>query len=167
MKYFFDTEFIEDGRTIDLISIGIVAEDGAELYLCNEECDLSRANDWVRQNVLPHLPARPGHHWVPRKTIAGRVREFCSERFGRPEIWAYYADYDWVALCQLYGTMMDLPQHFPKFCMDLKQLSVDVGSPRHPEHHGGEHDALIDAKWNRELYRFLMEHRDKSRLPNS
>ena len=24
MKYFFDTEFIEDGRTIDLISIGIV-----------------------------------------------------------------------------------------------------------------------------------------------
>jgi hypothetical protein len=28
MKYYYDTEFIEDGRTIDLISIGIVAEDG-------------------------------------------------------------------------------------------------------------------------------------------
>jgi hypothetical protein len=28
MKYFYGTEFIEDGKTIDLISIGIVAEDG-------------------------------------------------------------------------------------------------------------------------------------------
>lgn len=30
MRYFLDCEFIEDGRTIDLISIGIVAEDGRE-----------------------------------------------------------------------------------------------------------------------------------------
>lgn len=32
MKYFLDTEFHEDGKTIDLISIGIVAEDGREYY---------------------------------------------------------------------------------------------------------------------------------------
>lgn len=32
MKYFFDIEFLEDGRTIELISIGIVAEDGSEYY---------------------------------------------------------------------------------------------------------------------------------------
>ena len=32
VKYFFDTEFYEDGKTIDLISIGIVAEDGREFY---------------------------------------------------------------------------------------------------------------------------------------
>jgi hypothetical protein len=30
MRYWLDTEFIEDGKTIDLISIGIVAEDGRE-----------------------------------------------------------------------------------------------------------------------------------------
>ena len=29
MKFFYDTEFIEDGHTIDLVSIGIVREDGA------------------------------------------------------------------------------------------------------------------------------------------
>lgn len=28
MKYWLDTEFIEDGKTIDLVSIGIVSEDG-------------------------------------------------------------------------------------------------------------------------------------------
>ena len=32
MRYFYDTEFLEDGETIDLISIGIVAEDGREYY---------------------------------------------------------------------------------------------------------------------------------------
>lgn len=42
MKYFFDTEFHEDGRTIDLISIGIVAEDGREYYAINRECDFDR-----------------------------------------------------------------------------------------------------------------------------
>lgn len=29
-RYFYDTEFIEDGHTIDLISIGIVADPGVE-----------------------------------------------------------------------------------------------------------------------------------------
>lgn len=40
MKYFFDTEFIEDGRTIDLVSIGIVCEDGREYYAVSAEADL-------------------------------------------------------------------------------------------------------------------------------
>ena len=30
MRYFYDTEFIDDGRTIELISIGIAAEDGRD-----------------------------------------------------------------------------------------------------------------------------------------
>ena len=29
MRIYFDTEFIEDGRTIDRLSIGMVREDGA------------------------------------------------------------------------------------------------------------------------------------------
>jgi hypothetical protein len=28
VRYFYDTEFLEDGKTIELISIGIVCEDG-------------------------------------------------------------------------------------------------------------------------------------------
>ena len=33
MRYFYDTEFIEDGRTIELISIGVAAEDGRPVGL--------------------------------------------------------------------------------------------------------------------------------------
>ena len=55
MRYFYDTEFLEDGRTIDLISIGIVAEDGRELYLVNANAPWSRIrrHDWLMDNVVP------------------------------------------------------------------------------------------------------------------
>lgn len=52
MKYWLDTEFIEDGKTIDLISIGVIAEDDREFYRINQECCFKKANDWVLDNVL-------------------------------------------------------------------------------------------------------------------
>jgi hypothetical protein len=36
-KYFFDTEFDEDGKTIELISIGIKCADGREYYAVSRE----------------------------------------------------------------------------------------------------------------------------------
>ena len=51
MRVFFDTEFIEDGRTIDLISIGMARQDGRTYYAEVGETDLSRASPWVRENV--------------------------------------------------------------------------------------------------------------------
>ncbi len=155
MKYFLDTEFYEDGKTIDLISIGVVAEDGREFYAVSQEAQLHRVSDWVRINVLPSLPRYGDASWMPRSVIANALRSFVMSLNDKPEFWAYYADYDWVALCQLYGTMMGLPAGWPKFCRDLKQLSVDVGSPQHPPDPEGEHNALVDARWNRDLYGFL------------
>lgn len=35
--------------------------------------------------------------------------------------YGYYADYDWVVFCWLFGRMIDLPKGFPKYCRDLKQ----------------------------------------------
>ena len=42
-RFFIDTEFVEDGKTIDLISIGIVCEDGREFYAVSTEFDGGRA----------------------------------------------------------------------------------------------------------------------------
>jgi len=56
MKYFIDTEFIEDGVILDLISLAIVSEDDRELYFCNSGARLMRADTWVKDNVLKHLP---------------------------------------------------------------------------------------------------------------
>lgn len=149
MKVWFDTEFIEDGKTIDLISIGAVREDGRMFYAENSECDRAKASDWVRKNVLPKLS--DGQSAMTREKIAEAIVEFAGEK---PEFWAYYADYDWVVLCQLFGTMMDLPKGWPMFCMDIKQLCVSKGNPRLPKP-TVEHNALSDARWNQEMWEFL------------
>jgi hypothetical protein len=172
VKYFLDTEFYEDGKTIDLISIGIVAEDGRELYIELADADLDRVSDWVKENVIPHLwsrqaDKRAANEWFRdggigglqvRRIAAALVRRFVDpEQYGRPEFWGYYADYDWVALCQLFGTMMDLPSGWPMYCRDLKQWTDDLGNPRLPEQGKGEHHALADARWNQQVYTFLAE----------
>ena len=160
--YFFDTEFIENGETIDLISIGVVTSTGREFYAVSTDAKLHLASQWVRNNVLPHLPRyeatspdRDYKLWMPKASIAMKLVKFVST-VPKPEFWAYYGDYDWVALCQLFGMMIQLPEHFPKFAMDLKQLSVMLGSPKHPVQAGGtEHSALEDARWNKALYEYL------------
>jgi len=150
VKYWFDTEFIEDGKTIDLISIGIVSEDGRELYLESAEVNLDRASDWVKANVLPHLT---GERWS-RIAIETDIRNFIG-RSSKPEIWGYYADYDWVVLCQLFGTMMDLPKGWPMYCRDVKQLCDDLGNPELPKQSETEHHALADARWTKQAWEFL------------
>lgn len=155
MRYWFDTEFIEDGKTIDLMSIGIVAEDGRSLYLESSECNLGRASPWVRENVIPHLVG--GEARVSRVQMQTAIRNFIDDGAGKPEFWAYYADYDWVALCQLFGTMMDLPSGWPMYCRDVKQLCDELGNPKLPEQGKGEHHALADAKWTREAWQFLQQ----------
>lgn len=175
MLYWLDTEFIEDGRTIDPISIGIVAEDGREYYAQNLDCDLTRANSWVQEHVvgrLDKLDAIPPqsarnpfwtdasryHHtpWRHRVDIAIEVRAFCDpEQYGRPQFWGYYADYDWVVLCQLFGDMTQLPKNWPMYCNDLKQRCVALGDPRLPQQGKDEHNALSDARWNKKAWLYL------------
>lgn len=150
-RIFFDTEFIEDRRTIDLISIGMVKENGVHLYMQSRECDLNRAGDWVKQHVFPHL--RLGaHYWHSREYIASAVLKFAGDS---PVFWAYYADYDWVALCQLFGRMVDLPPRWPRYCRDLKQAADFFGKSLPPQPEAGAHDALANAMWAKMAYGWL------------
>ena len=47
MKYWIDTEFIAKPFAIDLVSIGLVAEDGREFYAESSEVDWSKASPWM------------------------------------------------------------------------------------------------------------------------
>jgi hypothetical protein len=157
MKFWFDTEFHEDGRTIDLISIGVVAEDGREYYAETDfAAEKAGYTDWLKANVQPHL-SRGGEAERSRQIIRRELVEFMGDA---PEIWAYYADYDWVALCQLHGTMMDLPKGWPMYCRDLKQLVDQCGNPHLPAQTTTEHHALADAIWTKDTWLWL---RDRQR----
>ena len=176
MNYFLDTEFMEDGKTVELLSLALVCENGREFYAEVEDADIRMANDWVKANVIPHMWGPPLRQWrhqalagqveafaaaggagglYKKAELGAKVLEFIRAGSGHPQFWGYYADYDWVAFCQLFGKMIDLPKGFPMYCLDLKQLAFHIGNPELPKQTTTEHHALLDARWNRDVHAFL------------
>ncbi|QJY49557.1 polyadenylate-specific 3'-exoribonuclease AS [Pseudonocardia broussonetiae] len=148
MRFFYDCEFIEDGTTIDLVSIGVVGEDGREFYAVSTEFDPSRAGAWVRANVLPKLPSPADPAWRSRSRLRADLLDFVTEPGGDVEMWAWIAAYDHVALCQLWGAMPALPRALPRFTRELRQRWEDAGRPALPPPTADAHDALADARLN-------------------
>jgi hypothetical protein len=177
-EYDYDLEFLEDGKTIELISIGIVADDGREYYAISQDITHGRLekrlrrHDWLMANVVPSLPKPYGdwnNHmpkaWLfdyhsplvkPRQVIAREVRDFILAA-DTPVLWADYGAYDHVALCQLWGPMVDLPKGLPMFTCDIQQeaLRLGVAWDELPKQQAGEHNALEDARHNRVKRQFL------------
>jgi len=154
-RYFYDCEFIEDGTTIELVSIGVVDESGTrDYYAVSTGFDPARAGVWVRRNVLDKLPGPASPAWRSRATIRDELLAFLTED-GEPELWAWYAAYDHVALCQLWGPMPALPRALPRFTRDLRQRWDDVGRPRLPGRPADAHDALADARHNLARWRVM------------
>lgn len=189
-KYFIDSEFIEDGKTIDLISIGVVSENGVELYRQSVEFNPKNASEWVRENVFPHLTLCP---WIRHRTRESTVEKdlilhkngqcidqqrgwihncpwrsriqlrhellrFINNAPDLPSFYGDYCAYDYVALCQLFGTMMDWPHNWPMYFHDLRQQAhftnmIDI-SLRVPMMEN-EHNAISDARWIRSAWEYL------------
>lgn len=194
--------------TIELISIGITSENGEQLYLISKDFDIKEAwkNDWLRDNVLhviwkDYFDGR-SNSFIPVKlrgaefnihnltnliSEIGVSRDIIKERIldyidDNPEFYAYYADYDWVVFCWIFGRMIDLPPHFPMYCIDIKQIIDDKCNslnkaisygltdedmviplishdslklmPEYPKNEL-EHNALDDSFWNRSLFYFI------------
>lgn len=175
MKVFIDTEFYEfqtidnidqeiipGSNSVQLISLGAVREDGAEFYAENSEFDFDSVPEdhWIQENVRPHLGGPHARRGTP-EAIAWNFRRFVNNEFinrhDKPEFWGYFCDYDWVAICGLYGRMVDLPNEFPKFCLDLKQEMHRMNVDRHdlPTQDGTAHHALADARWIRNAYNYM------------
>jgi hypothetical protein len=175
MKYFYDTEFKEDGKTIDLISIGIVCyETGREYYAVSNEFDTRRvAGDWwLMQNVMNSIEHQSfvvtdfdgapitrdiyvtDKNAKSRTEIAADVEAFVGNDKDA-EFWAWYSAYDHVALAQLWGRMVDLPNRIPMMTCDIKQEHKRVGYPIMPKQPKGKHNALDDARFNIERYNWI------------
>jgi hypothetical protein len=165
-RIFYDTEFIEDGRRIGLISIGMIREDtGAELYAVNADMPIRkiREHEWLMANVVPGLPKAYGdaRNHMPKRwlfnyadpqvkdasEIAEQVRDFILD-VPDPQLWAWYGAYDHVALAWLFGPMSDLPDGIPMWTNDLRQEAERLGNPPLPEQKAGIHNALADARHN-------------------
>jgi hypothetical protein len=97
-----------------------------------------------------------GPAWQTDDRIAEDLVRFVDpETYGRPEIWGYYCDYDWVLVTRLFGDFESQPKGWPWYCRDLKQWCDMLGGPRLPALGKGEHNALFDARWNKVAYEYL------------
>ena len=132
-RYFYDCEFIEDGRTIELISIGVVAQDGREFYAVSTDFDPETAGTWVRRNVLDKLPSPSDRSWRSRSRIRDELFEFLVAPGLPVELWAWYAAYDHVVLAQLWGAMPAMPNEVPRLTREIRQHWEAAGCPPIPE----------------------------------
>lgn len=124
--------------------------------------------------------------FVTGDSLSIEKTKYYNVQYDNIEFYGYYCDYDWVVFCWLFGKMIDLPKGFPMYCIDLKQMldvrykdgyyymnhiSDDDTYPsiiksgridkveKHPDYpkQTNEHSAIHDARWNRELYKFLTD----------
>lgn len=161
MRFFYDTEFYENGSMILPISIGIVDENGRELYLenANFEWLMVPEDHWIQDNVRPHLMG--GNYELGYLLWGPAIQKFIVEDSPkeRHELWGYYSAYDHVVLAQTFGRMIDLPKGIPMFTHDLKQWASQLEYPHaFPVQEGVQHHALSDARWNRDLYNVLLDY---------
>lgn len=149
-----------------------------EEYKANQLRTTSGYNPPIKFNYknLKHLIDKYGK---TNKQIAEEIINFTQgdpvER-NNPIFYTYYGAYDWVVFCWIFGKMIDLPRGFPMFSIDLKVMLDDKvlpycannglqhtfksglnlikTLPTYPKQYNA-HNALDDAKWNRNLYEFI------------
>lgn len=153
MKYFLDTEFFDDGTTVHPISIGIVREDGKEIYIEIQSAWRNNCDKWILENVAIHLESA---HGMEKQQAAIAIKEFIGS--DPAEFWAYWSAYDWVVMCQVFGGLMKLPKNVSPWIRDLAWLdpslekirALKINNPR-------PHHALSDARELRDQYLALYE----------
>ena len=168
---------------VELISIGICCEDDREFYaICNEfDFETAWNDEWLKENVLipiyreccfRHNYAqllKPSYsiverivleNGVSRKAIKELLLDFITG--DEIQIYTYCGATDWLNFYRLFETkMLELPKHFPFQDIDLRQELHRQGKnlkshPKFPKNENA-HNALDDAKWNYELYKFLKD----------
>jgi hypothetical protein len=106
MKVFIDCEFNEFGG--DLISMALVADDGAEFYeVLNLENDYAYGN-WVDKNVVPYLNKEP-----------------ITKELFQQKLWHFINQWQEVEL------IADWPDDIKYFCMSLiTGPGICIGTPQ-------------------------------------
>ena len=144
MLLFLDTDFID----IDLISIGLVSEDGrATFYAERNDYRREAASVFVREAVLPHLGQRPDdscsreelthrlYDWL--RGFPGKVQIACDSTHDRDLFWDALHD---ELPTNLEPTVLKLAWKFEKCVFNEAVFKYHVQSGR-PRHH-----ALHDAQ---------------------
>ena len=146
MRLFVDTEFT-DLLECDLLSIGIVSEDGHEFYAESSDTDWTKSGDFARVAVLPKLRA-PEANIFSETELSQRLRAWlASLAHGEQIVVSVDHPIDWEFFVYLARDpdTLEMPPHIKgqsiRGCVDPRDIEVYWG--KHGRH---AHHALHDAR---------------------
>ncbi|MEX3999694.1 hypothetical protein AB4Y38_12440 [Paraburkholderia sp. EG285A] len=144
MRVFIDTEFTSLHNP-ELISIALVAQNGAEFYGESSDFDQSLCSDFVREIVLPQLGVPAGRS-MPYLELRREVQVWLGRisRRDRPVV-CYDFDGDVKLLECLLGGELPSGWRHENIWTKLSSVRVDEFFAEH----GHRHHALWDARANR------------------
>lgn len=178
---FLDTEFTGLHKYAQLISIGLVAENGSMFYGEVTDWDRTETHPWLEENVLPHLSGNlrsasnakvQAQMFVRGEsvTLSRCLRNWFAQFGGENSviIWADVLAWDWVLFCDLFGGAFGLPPQIHYIPRDLSTLLVLKGYDpdveretlgrvtfHHPDLHLRKHHALYDALLEMDVFNSL------------
>lgn len=161
MKIFFDTEFTGLHQNTTLISIGMVSEDGRELYCELNDYDKEQIDNWLNDNVIANLH---GTNQINTEQLRKAIEGFIKP-YDRVEMWSDCLSYDWVLFNQIWGHAFNIPKnvyYIPfDICTLFKVKGIDPDISREEfaglNANGQKHNALWDAKVIKACYQRLMQ----------
>lgn len=166
-RYFIDTEYVWTPRmpaqpfrglgsspeagTLQSLSIGVVCEDGRELYRQNQNCHPD--GDFVREHVWPKLDNLDWWHyrdgdpfpWSTLHDIRADLVAFVGN--DTPQFWGDCAAFDYVVLSMIMGEFEDWPEGWPMHINDFQQDAIPTIQSETPHHALSDARAMRDA-WN-------------------
>ncbi len=141
------------GEHTELISLGITTLNDINYYAVSNEFSEEGMDPWLQDNVLLKLP--PKHTWKNRDTIKQEVSEYLiqTKTSGKVALFVgWFCSYDWYLFCSLMGGMLSLPVSVSQCPLDIRQMCIMNNIKVHLEKPKNAHDALVDAKWTKNLY---------------
>jgi hypothetical protein len=135
MKFFIKTYYTESMRqwffkknyVLDIIAIGIVADNGYETVFLNKEFNARYLDENLMDSVMRYLPAESDRRWVKKIDIAHEVHNFIryhSERNNSEPELVFENSLDFTAFVALFGGLRQnhkWPLLIPKTYMDIAQ----------------------------------------------
>lgn len=132
--YVIDAEFIDTPSDSELISFGIVHEEGSRYF--EFDYDARLITPWLQENVVPHLSGDK----TTLQDAGEEIRRFVPNS-PEVEFWALCGAYDFYWLMRLMGGLMDRPDKWPPMFRELGLYTANVPAlPGYPPHHA-ENDA--------------------------
>ncbi|MHA1481933.1 MAG: hypothetical protein ACTSQA_00660 [Candidatus Heimdallarchaeaceae archaeon] len=160
---------------MDLISLGIVCEDGRTFYAENACFDECRINDRIKEDILAnlkwHADSKLKKGFCNAGTLNAGTSNAATEVFGtvdfisnsivdftdsNPKFYGYFSNCDWITFCTLRGKITDCLKNWLMHCTNLKHLTngEDEEGFKRPK---DKYDVLINAMWNKNFYTYLIK----------